>query len=185
MQNDNLLDEKTLSENQIFNGKIINVHLDEVALPNGKKANREVVDHPGGVCIAALTDDNNLLFVKQYRYPYHEIILELPAGKLESGSTPLENGIRELKEETGANGYGYTSLGKLYPSPGYVSEIIHLYFCRVDEFSTPNPDEDEFLEVIKIPLEEAVAMVLNNQIADSKTQVTILKTKLLLENGTL
>ena len=92
---------------------------------------RNVVEHPGGVCVAALTEKNELLFVRQFRYPYGEVVLELPAGKLEKGSTPLENGKRELKEETGAAGFGYLSLGKLYPSPGYTDEIIHLYFCRV------------------------------------------------------
>lgn len=181
---DNLA-ENMISRTEIFKGKIIDVHLDKVSLPNNSHSNREVVDHPGGVCIAALTNNDELLFVKQYRYPYHEVVLELPAGKLEKDSTPLENGIRELREETGANGYGYVSLGKLYPTPGYVSEVIHLYFCRIDSFSASNPDEDEFLEVIKIPLDEAVHMVLTNQIPDSKTQVLILKTKMLLENGTL
>ena len=114
-----------------------------------------------------------------------EVVLELPAGKLEKGSTPLENGKRELKEETGATGFGYLSLGKLYPSPGYTSEIIHLYFCRVENFGEMEPDDDEFLEVERIPLEKAVEMVLNNEIPDSKTQTAVLKTAMLLEKGIL
>ena len=107
-------------------------------------------------------------------------MLELPAGKLEKGSTPLENGKRELMEETGCTGYSFTSLGKLYPSTGYTNEIIHLYACRVKSTGEQSPDEDEFLDVLKIPMEKAVEMVLNNQIADAKTQVTILKLDALL-----
>ena len=110
-------------------------------------------------------------------------MLELPAGKLEKGSTPLENGKRELLEETGAQGYSYISLGQVYPSPGYTDEIIHLYACRVEKQSESRPDEGEFLNVEKIPLDKAVEMVLNNQIPDAKTQIAVLKTALLLKSG--
>lgn len=177
------LTEKTINSKTIFDGKILHVIHDDVELPNGSKAKREVVRHPGGVCIAALDGDNNLLFVKQFRYPYAEEVLELPAGKLEKGSTPLENGKRELREETGAEGYSYISLGQVYPSPGYTDEIIHLYCCRVKEIGDSCPDEDEFLNIIKIPLDKAAEMVLNNQIPDAKTQVAVLKTLMLLQSG--
>lgn len=177
--------EKTISSKEVFKGRIIDVTLDEVELENGKKSSREVVGHPGGVCIAALTKENELLFVRQFRYPYREVVLELPAGKLEPGQKPLENGKRELLEETGAVGYSYVSLGQLYPSPGYCAEIIHLYFCRVESFQKPSPDEDEFLNIEKIPLDKAVEMVLNHQIPDAKTQTAVLKTALLLQRGTV
>lgn len=177
--------EKTISSKEVFKGRIIDVTLDEVELENGKKSSREVVGHPGGVCISALTRDNELLFVRQFRYPYREVVLELPAGKLEPGQNPLENGKRELLEETGAVGYSYVPLGQLYPSPGYCAEIIHLYFCRVESFKQPSPDEDEFLNIEKIPLDKAVEMVLNHQIPDAKTQTAVLKTALLLQRGTL
>ena len=169
------LEEKTLESKKIFKGRVIDVDLDKIELPNGKISSREVVNHPGGVCIAALTDKNELLFVKQYRYPYHKVILELPAGKLEKDANPLENGKRELREETGAIGKDYISLGKLYPSPGYCGEIIHLYACKVESFGDTDPDDDEFLDIIKIDINEAVKMVLENRICDSKTQVAILK----------
>ena len=175
--------EKTLSSKEIFAGRVIHVTVDEIELENGHKSSREVVGHPGGVCIAALTDNDELLFVRQFRYPYKEVVLELPAGKLEKGQNPLENGKRELMEETGAVGTSYCSLGQLYPSPGYCAEIIHLYFCRVKEFGETNPDEDEFLRIEKIPLDRAVEMVLNNQIPDSKTQVAVLKTAMLKKLG--
>jgi ADP-ribose pyrophosphatase len=175
--------EKTLSSQTVFEGRILDITLDEVELANGKKSKREVVNHSGGVTVAALDDENNLLFVRQFRYPYKEVVLELPAGKLEKGSTPLENGKRELLEETGAIGYSYISLGQLYPSPGYTNEIIHLYACKVKEIGSSNPDEGEFLNVEKIPLDTAVEMVLNNRIPDAKTQVAILKTAMLLKSG--
>ena len=174
--------EKTLESETIFDGKVIKVVHDKVELENGSTAMREVVEHPGGVCVAALTEENELLFVKQFRYPYKEVTLELPAGKLEKGQNPLENGKRELLEETGAVGREYVTLGKLYPSPGYCGEIIHLYFCKIDRFEKQRLDEDEFLNVLRIPLDTAVQMVLNNEIPDSKTQVSVLKTSALIKN---
>lgn len=173
--------EKTLHSEEIFSGKAIHVTNDTVELENGNTAMREVVGHPGGVCVAALTENNELLFVRQFRYPYKEVLLELPAGKLEKGQNPLENGRRELLEETGAVGRGYMTLGKLYPSPGYCGEIIHMYFCRIDHFDQQKLDEDEFLDVERIPLEKAVQMVLNGELPDAKTQAAVLKTALLLQ----
>ena len=177
------LTEKTITSKSIFEGKVLHVKLDEVELENGERAMREVVEHPGGVCVAALTENRELLFVRQFRYPYKEIVLELPAGKLEKGQNPLENGKRELLEETGAIGREYATLGQLYPSPGYTGEIIHLYFCRIDHWERQQLDDDEFLNVERIPLDEAVKMVLNNQIPDAKTQVAVLKTAALLKNN--
>lgn len=177
------LTEKTLSSQTIFDGRILKITLDDVELPDGNKDKREVVGHPGGVCIAPLDDENNLYFVKQYRYPYHEIVLELPAGKLEKGYSPLENGKRELKEEIGAEGYSFISLGQLYPSPGYTNEIIHLYACKIKSMGEQQLDEGEFLNVEKIHIDKAVEMVLNNQLPDSKTQTAILKLSLLLKSG--
>ena len=168
--------EKTLSSKSIFEGKVIHVHHDTVELENGETAMREIVDHPGGVCVAALTEENELLFVRQFRCPYKEIVLELPAGKLEKGQTPLENGKRELLEETGAVGREYMTLGQVYPSPGYCGEIIHLYFCKVDHFEPQKLDDGEFLDFERIPLDKAEQMVMNNEIPDSKTQIAVLKT---------
>lgn len=111
------LREEPLEQTYRYKGKIINLRVDQARLPNGRTASREVVEHPGGVCIAALTEQNELLFVRQFRYPYGEVLLELPAGKLDAGEDPLEAGKRELKEETGAAARDYTDLGKLYPPP--------------------------------------------------------------------
>ncbi|MGN0470431.1 MAG: NUDIX domain-containing protein [Acutalibacteraceae bacterium] len=172
--------EKTLETKEIFDGRVIHVTADKVELENGKTSSREVVGHPGGVCVAALTENDELLFVRQFRYPYKEVLLELPAGKLEKGQNPLENGKRELLEETGAIGREYITLGKLYPSPGYCGEIIHIYFCRIDRYEQQKLDEGEFLNVEKIPLARAVEMVLNNEIPDAKTQTAVLKTAMLI-----
>ncbi len=176
--------EKTLEKEEIFNGKVIHVTHEKAELEDGTTAMREVVGHPGGVCVAALTENDELLFVRQFRYPYKEVLLELPAGKLEKGQTPLENGKRELLEETGAIGREYMTLGQVYPTPGYCGEIIHLYFCKVDRFEHQCLDEDEFLDVEKIPLKRAVEMVLNNEIPDAKTQTAVLKTAMLYERIT-
>lgn len=173
--------EKTVSQDVRFRGRVINLRVDDALLPNGNHATREVVEHPGGVCVAALTEQNELLFVRQFRYPYGEVLLELPAGKLDRGSEdPLEAGKRELREETGAVAATYRSLGKLYPSPGYCDEIIHLYLAQELSFGESDPDEDEFLECERIPLDRAVEMVLQNEITDAKTQVAILKVAALL-----
>ena len=168
--------EKTLSQSYKFRGRIVNLRVDEALLPNGKTAGREVIEHPGGVCIAALTDREELLFVRQFRYPYQEVVLEIPAGKLSPGEDPLACGKRELKEETGAEAAHYEFLGKLYPSPGYCGEIIYMYLAEGLSFGEMNPDEDEFLEVERIPMEKAVQQILSGEIVDAKTQAAVLKT---------
>ena len=178
------LTEKQLTKEYIFKGKVINLRRDTALLPNNATAIREVVEHNGGVCVAALTKDNEVLFVKQFRYPYMEEILEIPAGKRDSlNEDPLECGKRELKEETGATAKRFIPLGELYPTPGYCGEIIWMFAATELDFGDPNPDEDEFLEVTKIPLEKAVEMILNGEIKDAKTQTAILKLKLLKDNG--
>lgn len=177
------LEEKQLSKEYMYKGKIINLRRDTALLPDGKTALREVVEHPGGVCVAALTDNDEILFVKQFRYPYFETVLEIPAGKRDKGNEdPLECGIRELEEETGAKAEKFIPLGELYPSPGYCGEIIWLYAATGLTFSEQHLDEDEFLTVEKIPLEKAVEMILSGEIKDAKTQAAVLKLKLLKDS---
>lgn len=177
------LDEKTINKNYIYKGRIINVRRDDAELPNGEPCTREVVEHNGGVCVAALTEDDELLFVRQFRYPYMEVIPELPAGKLELGEDPFESGKRELEEETGYVAQEYRDMGKFYPSPGYCGEIIHLYAAKDLTPTHQHLDEDEFLSVEKIPLNEAFEMVLENKIRDGKTQALVMKVKALHDKG--
>ncbi len=178
------LTEKQLEKNYIYKGRIINLRNDTALLPDGKTAKREIVEHNGGVCVAALTDNDELIFVKQFRYPYMEEILELPAGKRDSkDEDPLACGIRELREETGAIADRLIPLGELYPTPGYCEEIIWLYLAKNLTYGEQDTDEDEFLEVYKIPLQKAVEMVMSGEIKDAKTQVLVLKVNQLKIEG--
>ena len=176
------LTERKLSRKDIFQGRIVNVHVDTVALPGGGTSTREVVDHPGGVAVLALDDGGNVLTVTQYRYPFGRALLEIPAGKLDHpGEDPGEAGLRELKEETGAVPGVYTSLGRILPSPGCYGETLHLYLARDLRMEQQHLDEDEFLNVERIPFDEMVRRCLSGEIEDAKTITAVLKAKLLLE----
>lgn len=179
------LREQKLSSQYYYKGKIINMRVDQALLPDGTQAIREVVEHPGGVTAAILTEGNELLFVRQFRYPNMELTLELPAGKLERGEDPFEALKREQMEETGTWSDHYIFLGEILPTPGYTDEILRLWACRVSGTGALHLDEDEFLEVERIPLETAYQMALDNQIRDAKTQIGILRTYALVQAGKL
>ena len=174
------LNEKTIDSELKYKGRVIDVYSDTALLENGKEAKRDVVRHPGGVCIVALTENNDVYFVKQFRYPHAKVLLEIPAGKLEWGESHLECGKRELHEETGCTADEFTYLGCLYPTPAYDSEIIHMYLAKGLHKDKQKLDDDEFLEVYTIPLGKAVEMVMNNEIEDAKTQLALLKAARLL-----
>lgn len=173
------LKETTLSSQKIFDGHILHVRLDAVRLPDGSEASREVVDHPGGVCVLALDAQDRALMVCQFRYPYGKVLWEVPAGKLEYGEDPEQAAIRELKEETGATAGEFASLGELYPSPGYCGEIIRMYFARKLTFGETHLDEDEFLNMERVPFDRLVERVLSGEIKDAKTIAAVLKAKAL------
>ena len=177
------LEEKTISVEQIYNGKIIDVTRERVLLENKSEAYREVVHHSGGVCILPINDKGEVLFVRQFRYPFKEVLLEIPAGKRENGEDPKECGVRELKEEVGAEAENITYLGKLYPTVAYDTEIIYMYMAQDLSFGEQNLDENEFLDIVKIPLDKAYKMVLNDEIPDAKTQIAILKAREMLQNN--
>lgn len=170
------LEEKTLDSAQIFDGKVVKLFVDKAQLENGEVVTREVIKHPGGVCVVPLDENGNVLFVKQYRYPHHQVMLEIPAGKLEWGESHHDCGLRELREETGCTCDSYTYLGSLVPTPAYCGEIIHMYLAEGLHYGKQDLDEDEFLDIERIPLEKAAEMVMNNEIPDAKTQLAILKT---------
>lgn len=167
--------EKQASSSLKFDGKIVKLYLDKAVLENGEKVSREVIKHPGGVCVVALNEQKEVLLVRQFRYPFARILTELPAGKLEFGEDPLSCGIRELEEETGYYSNNFVSLGFLYPTPAYCNEIIHIYLAQNLVKKEQKLDKDEFLEVISVPIQEAVNMVFCNKIQDAKTQLGILK----------
>ena len=170
------LTEKQISRKEIYEGNILHVVRDEVELPDGKEAVREVCLHNGAVAIIPLTEDGCVIMERQYRYPHSRLFLEIPAGKLDSkDEIPLEAAKRELREETGAVAESLTYLGKFIPSPAILSEVIHLYLAEGLTFGERELDEDEFLEVEKIPLETLFKMVMRAEIEDGKTQVGILR----------
>lgn len=169
------LNETTIDSTVLFDGKIIRVERDNVLLEDGTKAFREVVRHPGGVCVLALTDAEEVLLVRQFRYPHNAVTVEIPAGKLEYGEDPETCGKRELLEECGCTAREFTYLGKLFPTPAYDAEVIHVYLARGLEYADQRLDEGEFLDVERMPFDAAVRMVLEDQFPDAKTQVAILK----------
>ena len=172
--------EQTLSSRTVFEGKIITVKVDKALLPNGAEASREVVEHPGGVCILALQEDGTVPLVRQFRYPLGDVMLELPAGKLEYGEQPRPAAIRELGEEVGLEPGRLTDLGFIYVSPGFCTERLHMYLAQDVKPVPVHPDEDEFLDIVHLPFGELADMVLSGQITDGKTVATVLKTKVLL-----
>lgn len=178
-------EEKQKSSEYIYKGAIINMRLDTAVLPNGKTVSREVVEHPGGVCVLPIDKNGDVLLVRQFRYPYMKETLEIPAGKRDKTGDhdPIACGKRELKEETGATAGKYTPLGTLYPSPGYTDEVIYMFAATDLSFGEAEPDEDEFINLERISLKEAVDMVISGDIPDSKTQTAILKAQFLIEKG--
>ena len=171
------LTERTLSRRDVYRGRILTVHVDEVSLPGGHRSHREVADHPGGVGILALDDRGRAAVVRQYRYVFGRVMTEIPAGKLESGEEPALTARRELMEEVGASAAEWTDLGMLIPSPGCYGERLYLFMARGLTFSSPCPDEDEFLETSFVPLEELERRCLSGEIQDAKTVVAVLKAR--------
>lgn len=174
--------EKLIKSEEIFKGRVITLKKETVLLPNGEEAGREIVLHPGGVAILPLDDNGDVYMVRQYRRPFDDILLEIPAGKLNYGEDHFECGVRELEEETGLTASKYDYLGEFYVTPGFCREKIHLYLARGLKKGEMHLDEDEFLEVEKISLENLINMVMTNEIKDAKTAIAILKTKVFLEN---
>ena len=173
------LKEVKLRRKDVFEGKIMTVHVDDVRLPNGEEATREVVDHVDGAAVLALDEANRVLVVRQYRYVFGRVLAELPAGKLDPGEDPVAGALRELKEETGAEPETFLPLGKIIPAPGCYGEVLHLYLARGLTFGETHPDADEFLQVRRLPFDTLLARCLSGEIEDGKTVAAVLKAKLL------
>ncbi len=170
------LTEKQLSDEIIFDGKVLHVRRDEILMPNGVKSVREYIRHNGAVAVVPITDDGKVVLERQYRYAVGQVMIEIPAGKLEIGEDDLKAAaLRELKEETGAVPREMYDLGDYYGSPAILSERIRMFLAVGLEFGEQKFDEDELLEVFTVPLEDAVRDVLDGKITDGKTQAGILR----------
>lgn len=169
-------EEVTISSETIYEGRIIDVKKDQVRLPNGKNGTRELVKHPGAVGIIPITADDRLIVVEQYRKPLERSIVEIPAGKLEPGEEPVVTAVRELEEETGYGANDFTYLQTIATSPGFADEVIHLYIAKdLYKIEQPaSPDEDEFVELMDISLEEAEEMMQDGRIYDAKTVIAVM-----------
>lgn len=173
-------EEKTIASERIFTGRVISLKVDDVMLPNGEVGKREIVNHPGAVAVIAVTADNKLLVVEQYRKALERSIIEIPAGKLEPGEEPAVTARRELEEETGYSCGELTYIQTFATSPGFADEVIHLYLARdltLLENAAPL-DEDEFVELMAITIEEAEQMMADGRIFDAKTAFAVLWMKL-------
>ncbi len=162
---------KKIDSKEIFHGKVFDVRLDSIQYKkSGNIAKREVVLHRGGAVVIALTDEKEIILVKQFRYPFQKYLWELPAGKLDEGEEPLDCARRELKEETGYSASEFVKLGSVYTSPGYSSEELHIFFADKLKSGKSNREEgEEDMKVLKLSVEEVVRMILNGEIKDSKT----------------
>jgi ADP-ribose pyrophosphatase len=172
MQNMNKFEEPTLSSKSIFQGKVISLQVDEVKLPNGDTATREIVRHPGAVAVMAFRD-NKLIVVEQYRKPLGKSQVEIPAGKLDPGEEPYVAAVRELEEETGYRGGSFQHVCSFYTSPGFADEMLHLYVAEGLEEGEARPDEDEFIECEAITLEQAKQYIAEQRISDAKTIMAV------------
>ena len=168
--------EKTLSSECLYDGKIIHVYKDDIELPNKNPAIRELIRHIGGVCVIPINDKNEVICVKQFRYPYACDLIEIPAGKLDSKEeSHREAALRELREETGCHCEKLTYIGQMYGSPAILDEVIYMYIAEGLSEGELDLDDDEFVELVRIPFNEIYRMVLNGEIRDAKTQIAILK----------
>lgn len=169
------LEEKTLNTEQIFTGKVISLQVDEVELPNGKVSKREIIKHPGAVAVIPVTAENKIVLVEQYRKALERTIIEIPAGKLEKGEEPRLCAERELEEETGYECTNMEWLISFYTSPGFADEIVHLYKATglAKKENPAATDEDEFVNLVEVTLEEAIQLIRDQKIYDAKTAYAV------------
>ena len=173
--------EKTVKKEHIFTGRVLRFDVDTVELPDGTTGERELVYHPGGVGVVAVDDDGYVYMVRQFRKPYEEVLLEIPAGKLEKNENPVDAAKRELAEETGVLCAELISLGEFYPSVGYTNENLRMFLAKVESVGEAVPDDDEFLDICKIHISELTNMIMHGDIKDGKTIAAVLKAKLYLD----
>ena len=177
--------ETLLTQEKIFSGKILNLTVDEIRLPNGGTSVREVVHHNGGASVVAINDKNEIAIVRQFRYAIGRETIEIPAGKIEPGEPPIETAKRELEEEAACIAGSIQPFGQIVPTCAYCTEIIYIFLAKDLQPAKQNLDEDEFVDVEWMPLDTAAQLVLDGTIQDSKTVSGILRAKLLKDRGEL
>lgn len=169
------LEEKLVSSNLQFDGNFLKLKVDKIILPNNKQTTREFIEHPGAACVLALDEDDNVLMVKQYRYPISRLTYEIPAGKLGDNEEPIKCAYREFEEETGYKANNLELIGVINPAPAYTTEAIYIYIATGLSDGIMNLDDDEFLVCEKINIKKVFNMIINNEITDVKTQIAVLK----------
>ena len=168
--------ERQLSSELIYDGIILHVYRDEIEQSTGHKAVREIIRHNGAVCVVPITEQGEVICVRQFRYPFASTIIEIPAGKLDSkDEIPEVAARRELREETGMTCEKLTYIGKMYGSPAILDEVIHMYIAEGLTKGDCDPDEDEIIETVTFPLDKMFDMIMNGEICDAKTQIAVLK----------
>lgn len=173
--NERRIEERILHEERVYEGKLVRVNRLDVILPDGKEAMREAVRHPGAAAIVPVDDEGNVTLVRQYRAPIAQVLLEIPAGKLDyKGEDRLEAARRELREETGLTAEKWTHLTDIVTAPGFCDELISIYLAEGLSAGEDEPDEDEFLNIVKMPLTELIDMAKRGEISDSKTLIGLL-----------
>ncbi|MFB4163520.1 NUDIX hydrolase [Alteribacillus sp. JSM 102045] len=163
------LTENTTHKKSIYQGRIVDLNIHDVELPNGKTSKREIINHPGAVALIAITEDDKILMVKQFRKALEKEIVEIPAGKLEKDEKPEETAARELEEETGYKTNQLNKVLSFYTSPGFADEIVHIFETDKLIKGDTSLDEDEFVEIMEVTLEEAEEMIETEEIHDAKT----------------
>ena len=176
------LKETKISSEQKFSGRLIDLYLDQVELPNGETTTREWIDHPGAVCLIPILPDGKICLIRQFRYGPREEFIEIPAGKLDAGEAPLDCAYRELEEETGYRTNKLTFLTNIHPAIGFSNEKMWMYLAEELELSKKKLDEDEFLELLPTPLNKALEWVFSGKITDVKTIIGIMWMKKLKFN---
>lgn len=168
--------ESMKSSELIFDGKVLHLYKDDIYLPDGREAFREYCRHIGAVCVVPITDGGEVICVRQYRYPVADVMLEIPAGKLDSrDEDPASAVLRELREETGATCKRLTFMGKYYSSPAILDECIYMFMAEELEFGETDLDEDEFIETVRLPIDKLVQMIMQGNVPDGKTQAAVMR----------